>query len=253
MVQRGLGSASLNFNKYMGNIFTIIFYQPVLNLLVFFYNVLPGHDIGLVIVALTVAIKLILWPLSQRALRSQQAISQLQPKIKEIQNKYKDNKEEQGRAMMALYREAKVNPTSSCLPLLVQLPFLWAVFRVFRDGLSNKSLALVYPFISRPELLQTTSFGIIDLAKPNIFLAILTGLAQYFQAKTATRQTPPSGGGQAEELASMMNKQMLYFMPVMTVAICWTLPSGLSLYWFLSSILTVLQQIYWFKKHNNLN
>jgi YidC/Oxa1 family membrane protein insertase len=238
----------------MGQIFTIIFYQPVLNLLVFFYNILPGHDIGLVIVALTVAIKLILWPLSQRALKSQQAISRLQPKIKELQAKYKDNKEEQGRAMMALYREEKVNPTSSCLPLLVQLPFLWAVFKVFRDGLSNKSLALVYPFISRPELLQTTSFGIIDLSKPNIPLAILTGVAQYFQARTATRQAPPpSGGGQAEELASIMNKQMLYFMPVMTVVICWSLPSGLALYWFLSSVLTVLQQIYWFKKHNNSN
>ncbi|NCU44190.1 membrane protein insertase YidC [Candidatus Falkowbacteria bacterium] len=238
----------------MGQIFTIIFYQPVLNLLVFFYNILPGHDIGLVIVALTVAIKLILWPLSQRALKSQQAISRLQPKIKELQAKYKDNKEEQGRAMMALYREEKVNPTSSCLPLLVQLPFLWAVFKVFRDGLSNKSLTLVYPFISRPELLETTSFGIIDLSQPNILLAILTGVAQYFQARTATRHNPPaSGGGQAEELASMMNKQMLYFMPVMTVVICWSLPSGLALYWFLSSVLTVLQQIYWFKKHNNSN
>jgi len=238
----------------MGQIFTIIFYQPVLNLLVFFYNILPGHDIGLVIVALTVSIKLILWPLSQRALKSQQAISRLQPKIKELQAKYKDNKEEQGRAMMALYREEKVNPTSSCLPLLVQLPFLWAVFKVFRDGLSNKSLTLVYPFISRPELLETTSFGIIDLSQPNILLAILTGVAQYFQARTATRHNPPaSGGGQAEELASMMNKQMLYFMPVMTVVICWSLPSGLALYWFLSSVLTVLQQIYWFKKHNNSN
>jgi YidC/Oxa1 family membrane protein insertase len=238
----------------MGQIFTIIFYQPVLNLLVFFYNILPGHDIGLVIVALTVAIKLILWPLSQRALKSQQAISRLQPKIKELQAKYKDNKEEQGRAMMALYREEKVNPTSSCLPLLVQLPFLWAVFKVFRDGLSNKSLTLVYPFISRPELLETTSFGIIDLSQPNILLAILTGVAQYFQARTATRHNPPaSGGGQAEELASMMNKQMLYFMPVVTVVICWSLPSGLALYWFLSSVLTVLQQIYWFKKHNNSN
>jgi len=238
----------------MGQIFTIIFYQPVLNLLVFFYNILPGHDIGLVIVALTVSIKLILWPLSQRALKSQQAISRLQPKIKELQAKYKDNKEEQGRAMMALYREEKVNPTSSCLPLLVQLPFLWAVFKVFRDGLSNKSLTLVYPFISRPELLETTSFGIIDLSQPNILLAILTGVAQYFQARTATRHNPPaSGGGQAEELASMMNKQMLYFMPVVTVVICWSLPSGLALYWFLSSVLTVLQQIYWFKKHNNSN
>ena len=236
----------------MGNIFTVIFYQPVLNLLVFFYNILPGHDIGLVIVALTVAIKIILWPLSQKALHSQHAISKLQPKIKELQALHKDNKEQQGKALMELYKQEKVNPTSSCLPLLIQLPFLWAVFRVFRDGLSNKSLALVYPFIHRPELLATVSFGIIDLAKPNIILAILTGVIQYFQAKTATRQMPSTAGdgGKAEELASIMNKQMLYFMPVMTTVICWTLPSGLALYWFLSSALTVLQQIYWFKKHN---
>lgn len=237
----------------MGQIFTVIFYQPVLNVLVFFYNILPGHDIGLVIVALTVAIKLFLWPLSQRALRSQQAISRLQPKIKELQNKYKDNREEQGKALMELYRQEKVNPASSCLPLLIQLPFLWAVFRVFRDGLSNKSLALVYPFISRPELLETVSFGIIDLAKPNAFLAIMTGVVQYFQAKTASRQAPTSsgGGGRAEELTAIMNKQMIYVMPVMTVAICWTLPSGLALYWFMSSGLTIAQQIYWFKKNSN--
>jgi YidC/Oxa1 family membrane protein insertase len=239
----------------MGNIFTIIFYQPVLNLLVFLYNILPGHDIGLVIVLLTIIIKLILWPLSQNALKSQQAISRLQPKIKELQNQYKDNKEAQGKALMELYKQEKVNPTSSCLPLLIQLPFLWAVFRVFRDGLSNKSLVLVYPFIHRPELLETVSFGIIDLAKPNIWLAIMTGVVQYFQAKTAIRQAPAASGngGKAEELSAMMNKQMLYFMPVMTVVICWSLPSGLALYWFLSSILMILQQLYWFKKHNNLN
>lgn len=238
----------------MGQVFTVIFYQPVLNVLVFFYNILPGHDLGLVIVALTVAIKLFLWPLSQRALRSQQAISRLQPKIKELQKKYKDNREEQGKALMELYRQEKVNPASSCLPLLIQLPFLWAVFRVFRDGLSNKSLALVYPFISRPELLETVSFGIIDLAKPNAFLAIMTGVVQYFQAKTATRQMPAAASGEGsrtEELTAIMNKQMLYVMPVMTIAICWTLPSGLALYWFLSSGLTIAQQVYWFRKNSN--
>lgn len=84
----------------MSSLFTTIFYQPILNLLVFLYNIIPGHDIGLVIVVLTVLIKLVLWPLSQKALRSQQAINKLQPKIKEIQEKYKDNKEEQGKALM---------------------------------------------------------------------------------------------------------------------------------------------------------
>ncbi|HNW55461.1 MAG TPA: YidC/Oxa1 family membrane protein insertase [bacterium] len=235
----------------MSSLFTVIFYQPILNLLVFLYNIIPGHDIGLVIIALTVLVKMILWPLSQKALHSQQSINKLQPKIKEIQEKYKDNKEEQGKALMDLYRQENINPASSCLPLLIQLPFLWAVFRVFRNGLTNGSLALVYPFITKPELLATVSFGIIDLAKPNIILAILTGVAQYFQAKTATKQAPANNGGQAGEIAAMMNKQMLYVMPVMTAVICWTLPSGLALYWCLSSVLTILQQLYWFNKNNS--
>lgn len=233
----------------MNQIFTIIFYQPVLNILVFFYNILPGHDMGLVIIALTITIKALLWPLSQKAIKSQQALNSVQPKIKEIQSKYKDDREKQGQALMELYKKEKVSPSSSCLPLLIQLPFLLAVFRVFRDGLAN-NLALVYSFIHRPELIETISFGIIDLAQPNYILAILTGVAQYFQAKIMTSRIPSSAqsSDQAGEIATMMNRQMMYMMPVMTVIICWNLPSGLALYWLLSSFLTIIQQHYLFKK-----
>jgi len=234
----------------MKHLFTILFYQPVLNLLVWFYNILPGHDMGIVIIALTILVKLILWPLSQKSLKSQQAINRLQPKIKEIQNKYKNDKEKQGQALMDLYRQEKVNPASSCLPLLIQLPLLWAVFMVFRDGLSNQSLSLVYPFISRPELLKTTFFGIIDLAKPNEILAVATGLVQFFQSKISAHYTMPAntGNGRADNLTAMMSKQMIFMMPIMTVIICWTLPSGLAMYWLFSSLFTIFQQLYWFKK-----
>jgi len=233
----------------MATIFQTIFYQPILNLLVFLYNIIPGHDIGLAIILMTIVIKLILLPLSKQSIKSQKALQELQPKIEEIKKKYA-NKEEQGRAMMQLYKQEKVNPFSSCLPLLIQLPFLWAVFRVFRDGLNNHSLNYVYSFISRPEAINSVSLGLVDLAKPNAVLAVLAGLAQFWQAKMMTTKRPEvrANGAKDEDMMAVMNKQMLYFMPVLTVVIGLSFPGGLTLYWFVTTLLTALQQLYLFKK-----
>ena len=121
--------------------FETFFVQSILNLVVFLYNYLPGQDLALVIIGLTGLIKLLLYPLSKKSLESQKALQEIQPKIEELKEKFKDNKEMMGREMMEIYKQNKVNPLSSCLPLLLQLPFLIAVFHVFRDGL-DKSLSL---------------------------------------------------------------------------------------------------------------
>lgn len=231
----------------MAQLFTIILYQPLLNLLVFIYNIIPGNDFGLAIIILTILIKVLLYPLSLQAIRSQKAMQDLQPKMNEIKIQYKDQKEKQAKAMMDLYKENKVNPFSSCLPLLIQLPFLIAVYQVFIDGLKTTSLKLLYPFISNPGSLNPISLGFFDLSKPNWILAILTGLAQFWQTKMMMTQMPPkevknTPGAKDEDMMAMMNKQMLYFMPVMTVVIGITLPSGLVLYWMIMTLLTVLQQ-----------
>jgi len=238
----------------MATIFQVIFYQPVLNLLVFLYNIIPGHDIGLAIVLLTVIIKLILLPLSKQSIKSQKALQTLQPRIDEIKKKYANSKEEQGRQMMQLYKQEKVNPLSSCLPLLIQLPFLWAVFRVFQDGLSNHSLNLVYSFIGRPELINSVSLGLVDLAKPNVVLAVLAGLAQFWQAKMMIVKRPEvrGQGAKDENMMAIMNKQALYFMPVLTVVIGLSFPGGLTLYWFITTLLTALQQLYLFKREETV-
>jgi YidC/Oxa1 family membrane protein insertase len=165
----------------MIQLFNQFFYEPIFNLVVWLYNVIPGESLGLAIIALTIIIKLILLPLSQKSIKSQKALQEIQPKIDELKKKYKDNKEQMGKAMMNLYKENKVNPFSSCLPLLIQLPFLLAVFRVFKDGIEN-NLSLVYPFIDTPATIHSMWLG-IDLSKPSTFLAILAGLAQFWQAK----------------------------------------------------------------------
>lgn len=234
----------------MANFFETIFYQPILNLLVWIYNVIPGHDVGLAIIGLTIVVKLVLYPLSKKSLQGQRALQNLQPKLDEIKKKYADDKEAMSRAMMELYKQEKVNPLSSCLPLLIQLPFFWAIFRVFRDELSGKAITLLYPFIANPGIINTTAFGFIDFSKPNIVLAILAGASQFVQAKMmpmkpAAVTTP---GAKDENIMAAMNKQMLYFMPALTVFICLSLPSGLAFYWFISTVMTIAQQWYMFRK-----
>lgn len=233
------------------NIFTIIFYQPILNLLVWLHNIIPGNDFGWAIIGLTIIIKLILWPLSDKSLKSQKALQDLQPKVDALKEKFKNNKEELGRAMMELYKKEKVSPFSSCLPLIVQLPFLIAIYQVLRDGLQNGSLNLLYPFIAKPETVNAVFLGIADLSKNNIPMAIIAGALQFWQTKMLMHKKQPAiPGAKDEGMASMMNKQMLYVMPVVTVLIGASLPGGLTLYWLMNTLVTIIQQIFVLRKQN---
>lgn len=233
----------------MYNLFQVVFYQPILNLVIFLYNNLAFQDLGLAIIMLTLVIKLILWPLSKKSIQSQSSMQAIQPKIDELKKKNKDNKEAMGQELMKLYKEHKVNPFSSCLPLLIQLPFFIAVFRVFRDGVGSH-LELLYPFISRPENINSIFLGFMDLSKPVIYLAVLAGAAQFWQAKMMMAKKKQekkdelvvNKDDKTENMAAIMSKQMLYFMPALTIFIGITLPGGLTLYWFILTLLTILQQ-----------
>lgn len=238
----------------MADFFTTIFYQPILNLLVFLYNNLSFSDIGVAIVLLTLIIKLILWPLNNSSIKSQKSLQDLQPKLDKLKEKFKDDKVALSQATMDLYKKNKVNPFSSCLPLLIQLPFLIAVFRVFRDGV-NSHLDLVYTFITNPENINMFSLGFVDLSQPNIYLAVLAGLAQFWQSKMMLAKKPSikTQGSKDENMAAVMSKQMMYVMPVITIIIGIKLPGGLTLYWFILTLFTVVQQLIIFKKLNGEN
>jgi len=236
------------------NIFELIFFQPIFNALIWLHNAIPGHDIGLAIVALTILIKVILAPFSVKMLRSQRALQVLQPKLQELQKKHKGDREALGKATMELYKKEKVNPFSSCLPLLIQLPFLFAVFQVFREGLKEETLAFLYSFVQNPGVINPVSFGLVDLNTPSIPLALLAGAAQFWQTRMLTHKKQPSVPGAKDEgMASMMNKQMMYVLPVVTVVIGASLPGGLTLYWFLFTLLTALQQKFIFSRDDREN
>lgn len=238
----------------MGQLFHTVLYQPILNFLVLIYNFTPGHDIGIAIIVMTIIIKLVLYPFSLKSIKSQKALQDIQPKIEEIKVKYKDNKEKLAQEMMTLYKNEKVSPFSSCLPLLIQLPFLIAVFEVFRSGLSNGSLEVLYPFIDNPGSLNPIAFGFWDLSKPQIILAILAGLAQFWQVKMLSTKKPEikTDASKDESMMVIMNKQMMFMMPIMTVFIGASLPGGLSLYWFMTTLLTVFMQLIAFRNKKEL-
>jgi YidC/Oxa1 family membrane protein insertase len=228
----------------MLELYNIILYQPVFNALVFLYNVIPGHEIGFAIIALTILIKLILFPLNAQAIRSQKALSDIQPKMQALQTQYKDDKTKLAEETMKLYKEQKVNPLSSCLPVLIQLPFLIAVYQAFRSGLTSANLDHLYSFIANPGHINTMMFGLVDLALPSIVLAILAGGAQFIQTKmmSSAQVKVKSDAAKDEQLLATMNKSMIYTMPILTIFIGLKLPAGLTLYWFVSTLLTALQQ-----------
>lgn len=242
----------------MTAIFQTLILQPILNLLVWLYNVLPGNDIGLAVIALTVIVKLILYPFTVAQIKQQRALQELQPKIEEIRTRLKNDKEAQTKELMELYKRDKVNPAASCLPLLIQLPVFIGLFQALRDGLASRSLNLLYPFVANPGTINHMMFGFIDLSRPNYVLAVLAGAVQFVQSWQIMRKpspaTPPPGevkGTEAakdESISSMMNKQMMYIMPVVTVFIGFSLPGGLALYWIVMSLLTVAQQAIFLRK-----
>ena len=240
----------------MSSLFNTILYQPIFNIFVLLYNVIPGHDVGLVILAITILVRLALYPLTGSSIKSQRALQDLQPKMAAIKKQYADDKQKQTQAIMELYKTNKVNPLTSCLPMLIQLPILIALYMVLRDGLNSKNLAdSLYSFVANPDTINQISLGFFNMAKPNYVLAVFAGLAQYWQAKTLSRKNPPKEAGEGakdEAMMSMMNKQMLYFMPAMTVLIGFSLPAGLTLYWFFSTVLMVLQQV-WLSKKTKAN
>ena len=233
--------------------YTAVFYRPIFNLLIGLYHVIPGSDIGLAIIVLTSVVKLAMWPMQAATLRSQKALTDIQPKIEELKKKYseKSQQEELAKEMMALYSREKVNPAASCLPLFIQLPVFIALYHSLSAGLKSGGFDMLYSFVPNPGTIQPTLLGILNLASPNYVLAILAGAAQFVQAKMMVTRQQPKGvpGGGDEQMLASVNKQMMYMMPAMTVFIGWKLPGGLALYWLVMGLLTVLQQHFFFRKH----
>ena len=174
-------------------------------------------------------------------------MADLQPKLDALKEKYKNQKEQYGKELMEFYRREKINPYSSCLPLLIQLPILIAVYQVFINGIKSNDFSLLYPFINNPGTINSISLGFINLASSSFYLALLAGIAQFWQSWLMLNKSKQTNISPNKTTANI-NKQMMYFMPVLTVVIGSSFPAGLTLYWFVMTLLSAFQQIFILKK-----
>ncbi len=226
-----------------------VLYRPLFNALIIFYSWLPVHDFGLAIIALTLVVRFILFPLVSRQYASQKSLSDLQPQIEELKKKF-PQKEEQTKKMMELYKEKGVHPASGCLPLLIQLPILFALYQALYNGLNGSALSALYSWVAKPASINPIAFGFLNLAQPNVVLAVLAGALQYYQTKLMLPKTKKAASSKKNEMdiSEMMNTQSLYIMPIFTVIIALRFPAGLSLYWVVTTIFGIIQQILIMKK-----
>lgn len=227
----------------MSALYNELLYRPLFNLTVLLYNLIPGSDFGLAIIGLTILIRFVFLPLTVKTVLSQRALSKINPQIKEIKEKYKKDSSAQSAAILKLYKDNNINPAAGCIPLLIQLPILIALYQAFIAGFKLESLSLLYKFIENPGSINEMFLGIINIAKPNFLMTLGASALQFIQAKQSLSVSHGQGADLNKDMAAL-NSQMLYFFPILIIIIGWNLPAGLMLYWLTTTALSIVEQIY---------
>lgn len=251
--------------------FTLL-YQPLVNALVAFYQLFG--NLGVAIIALTVALRAAMIPLTTPSLKAAQKMKELQPELEKLKAKYKHDKTGLAKAQMELYKKHGANPMAGCLPQIVQIVILIALFQAFSQVLKAdgdiviKLNEILYPFLklaadhkinthffyldlTKPDMFAlpiTLDLGIIKLDKlPGLFL-ISSAATQFLSSKMMMpvvkkeEKLAKKTEGKTDDMAAAMQGQMLYLMPLMTLLIGFTFPSGLVLYWLTFSLVMLAQQ-----------
>ncbi len=199
------GIVSFGFFSWLGKLFYAILISTT--------GVVKNY--GLSIIILTIAIKLVLFPLSHISMKSMKKMQQIQPMMKDIQTRYKKDPRKQQEELTKLYRKYGVNPMSGCLPMIVQIPVFFALYQVLLNAIEMRGARFLWAH---------------DLSQPDIPLVILMGASMLIQQK----MTPTTGDPR--------QAKMMMFLPILFTAMFWTFPSGLVLYWLMNNVLTILQQ-----------
>lgn len=262
------------------NVFTLIIIQPIFNLLVLIYALIPGHNFGLAVIIFTAVIRLLLWPLLKKQLHQSRMMRQLQPQIKEIKAKTKGNRQEESRLMMELYKEKGVSPFSSLGVLIIQIPILIGLYAGLRKVVDDphQIIQFAYPGLQHLPWMQHLShhihqfddslFGLVNLTRPAIggkggfyfpafILVAASAVVQYFQSQQLMPTSKDSKGlraimrdaGQGKqadqaEVSAAVGKSTKYFIPGLVFLFTISLASALSLYFLVSGLVAFLQQSY---------
>jgi YidC/Oxa1 family membrane protein insertase len=209
-------------------------------------GIIPWADMGLVIIIFTSLVKLALFPLSQKSVRTQAKMKELEPKINAIKDKFKD-KQQQAMKTMELYKEEKLNPFSGILLIFVQIPIIFALYFIFlRGGLPEINTEILYSFVSSVKNVNMNFLGLVNVAEKSLILAILAGLTQFVQARFATPKTKPKKANATlgEDFARSMSLQMKYVFPFIVFLIAYNISAAIAIYWTTSNLFMIGQELY---------
>ncbi len=225
-------------------IYTTFIYKPLFNLLIFLYQHAAFMDLGIAIILLTLIVRIVLFPFFYKGARDQAILQKIAPKIKEIQTRLKEDKQKQMEEIMAIYKEHKVNPFSAFLILLlVQLPIMFALFRLFVQGIHDVPRDMLYSFVSYPGALRFELLNVLDLSKPNVLMVLVVALLQYLQSWMMLPASTKNKAFKDLETTEMMAKQMMIMGPILTFVIFFRMPSAVVLYWLVTTLFSVGQQV----------
>jgi YidC/Oxa1 family membrane protein insertase len=241
---------------WMTRVFRAFVSKPLLNALVFIASVAPRHDLAIAIIVLTIVVKLLLFIPTQHGLEGQKKLQALQPKLDELRKKYKGDQQRVNEETMKLWKEHKINPFQSCLPIFIQFPILIGLFYAVRDGshLALSQHLLYAPYRDLAWTFGTSFFG-MDLLKPSLYLfPPLLVVMQFLQMKLtfaiAERKKKAKEGAtekpkekQPMSQQEMQQKMMLYVLPLMIGFFAVKFPAAVSLYWGVSTLFAIGQQI----------
>ncbi len=234
----------------MSYIWHTFFFNPIYNGLVFFIDTVPGGDVGLAIVGITIVVKFLLLPLSISAARTQKLMREIEPQLKDIREKHKNNREEMARATMDVYREAGLRPFSSIFLLFLQIPIIFALYwSVYRGGgvpLPDINSALLYNFVAVPEMVNMIFLGFVDITSKSLPLAALAGITQFIHAHLSMPKPEPRKENEPADFkadfARNMNLQMRYVMPIVIFFVAYTISAAIALYFTVSNLMAIAQE-----------
>lgn len=237
----------------MKELFSVFIFEPLYNALIFFIDVVPGGDVGIAVILLTLSVKCILFPISIKAARTQVLMKEMEEPLKEVQERYKDDKQKQAQEVMALYKEKGANPFSSIALIFIQLPIIFGLYWVFaRGGLPTINADILYSFIPFPQTVDMEFMGIVDMAGKSIVLAFLAGFTQFIHARMALPIAKPKKEGEEpsfkDDFARSLQLQMRYVLPIIIAVVAYTISAAVALYWTTSNIFTIGQE--WYVKRN---
>jgi len=215
----------------MINLFNNFIYEPLLAVLVFIYQNIAFGDLGLSIILLTIFVRVVLFPVFWKSAKDQALMNRLQPHIKQIQLDHKDDREEQAKKLMALYKEHRLNPLSGFLLLLIQLPILIAIYHIILRDLTTDIFTNFY------------FLGLLDLGEKSLVLAVIAAAFQYLQGKISFPRRNSSKKDDLSASMAQMGRMMIIIGPAVTFFILVNLPAAVGIYWTTSVLFSLGQQV----------